>query len=39
LEYSNSAHTLEFESDVEQYIEDLAAWLRHQTGKSRQHAV
>lgn len=34
LEYSNSAHTLEFESDVDQYINDLAAWLEHHTNRS-----
>ncbi len=34
FEYSNSAHTLEFESDVEPYINDLASWLGHQTCKA-----
>lgn len=34
LEYSNSAHTLEFESDADPYINDLAAWLGHQTCKA-----
>ena len=35
LEYSSGAHTLEFESDVNRYIDDLVGWLGHQTGKTR----
>lgn len=29
LEYSGAAHTLEFESDPDPYINDLAAWMLH----------
>lgn len=28
-EYSSGAHTLEFESDVDAYFDDLTAWLQH----------
>lgn len=28
-EYSTGAHTLEFESDVDAYLDDLTAWLEH----------
>jgi acylglycerol lipase len=35
LEYSNCAHTLEFEADVDQYINDLAGWLGHQSCKAQ----
>jgi acylglycerol lipase len=32
LEYSGAAHTLEFETDPQGYINDLAAWLLHRCG-------
>lgn len=32
LEYSGAAHTLEFETDPQPYINDLAGWLLHRSG-------